>query len=219
MKQNSPLQWERYKNSEGKEVIAEFEKFYTDVTYDLDSAISLAKRFNPEWFANAEQFIVDDLYNLLIDILRDVEVISEMEADATPWDFYVALMKKIINGIRYSGLPVDIDSFTAEDYYPFLSLSMPISLVLSRVAPELFIPNFFDTHYSSLKKFADDYELRLPPTPKPSQHFARGTYYFHLCLALYQFREDRNLSPAELCALLFHHQKQAAHTDHPTPLN
>lgn len=208
MKKISPLQWERYKNYDGKEVIAEFEKLYAGDSFDTELAVNLAKRFDPEWFSNSEDSTTERLYAILPDLFEDVNTTAEQISEGTSWDFYKALMENVINAIFDNEEPKSIEDFTEAQFKPFLSLSLPTSLILYCFYPEVFIPNFFDMQFIYLKKIAEEYEIQLPVAPKKSQYFDRCAYYLDMCTVLKEFREENNLSPAELCAFLFHYQKE-----------
>lgn len=206
MKKISQLQWERYKNYDGKEVIAEFEKLCADGPFDIDLAIDMAKRFDREWFSNAEKSMTENLYNILPDIFEDVKATAEMEGIETFSDFYFALMENITNAFSSADEIKGLDDFNEGDFKPFLNLSLPISLILFWRFPEVYLPNFFAMQFFYLKKIAKEYEIELPESPKKSKYFDRCAYYFQMCVALHAFRIENNLSPAELCAFLFHYQ-------------
>lgn len=206
MKKISQLQWERYKNYDGKEVIAEFEKLCADAPFDIDLAIDIAKRFDREWFSNAEQRITEDHYNVLPLLFEDVKATSEMEGIETVGDFYFALMENFTNACSRSEEHKSLDDFNEGDFKPFLNCNLPMSLILFWRYPEVFVPNFFAMQFFYLKKIAEEYEIELPEAPKKSKYFDRCVYYLEMCMVLQAFRSENNLTPAELCAFLFHYQ-------------
>lgn len=58
-------------------------------------------------------------------------------------------------------------------------------------------------NFIALQKFFDKYSLELPKIPSRTDWKGRCMYYMEISKIVYQFRIDNELSPAELCALMF----------------
>ncbi len=193
IKKNSPSMikdnWLHYKEgARGKQVIDAFEKASApDVT--IEEQINLIKQYASNYIENA----VENDFKRLGDILDD---------------FYTGL-----GDFTLSELPTNIQEATdfyegyigllQDSYKVGVGLNLHITLNLYALCPKFFFPNLFVMNFIALQRFFDKYNLTLPEMPSKTNWAARSSYYSKLNEIVYQFRIDNDLSPAELCALMF----------------
>lgn len=204
MKKISNSQWERYKNHDGKNIIEQFNKLANDESFSLDLAIELARTYDKQVFANAEEEYADYIQRVAPVIFEDVKAILEQEEEITYGDIYLKLMEVVTNGVTDLDLP--LDEHKDGDFKNFLSLNLIVSEILYYFCPEFFIPNFFVMQFVNLKKIAEKYELELPELPKRSKYAERCLYYVEMCAVLQDFAEENKLNSEELCAFLYDYE-------------
>ncbi len=78
-----------------------------------------------------------------------------------------------------------------------------ISLALSFIAPDYFLPYLFSRQFYRLQAVAEIFLIDLPPVPVRRQYRERFRYYWKLCELLYEFRTQHHMTAAELCAFLY----------------
>ncbi len=207
-KQNAPSvitdNWLDYKEGRrGQKTIPAFEKAASlDAT--LEEQLELIRRFDPNYIENSGK--------------KDEELLN-YNIDA----FY-----KDLTRFTFSEMPTDIDE--AADFYEgyaamvdpsyraSVTNDLPITLNLYAASPEFFFPNLFVMNFIALQKFFDQYALELPEIPSRTNWKDRCMYYMEICRIVYQFRIDNDLSPAELCALMFEYSQGHAETqEEPLP--
>lgn len=199
-----PENWDDYKDGKsGQTTIPMFEKAAT-LNVSLDEQMELITKFIPHYFDNwtdkekdGFRQDLDSFYNTLTAQTTVTDLPTSIDEAS---DFYEALMQVIDPSFRTS-----------------LGYNMIASLNLYAMIPEYFIPNLFITNFIALQRFFDKYDLDLPETPKRSKWREHVMYYMQLCRILYQFRIDNDLSPAELCALMYDYAQRRAN-DESTPL-
>lgn len=181
----NPYTWNLYKHSpEGKDMI----KFFSEAT-----GYALFKKYCPH-----AVFHTEEEYNGWLDNIYCYGV-SEYE-QPTSFDDAKNLYSSLIKlGIMIEGKPW----IYREDFKSTLLIVQPISYVLSNFAPEYFFPYLFICRIAELNTIANMFDIELPKLPQKTDYQGRCMYYWEMCKVFYQFREDNNLSPVELCAFLY----------------
>lgn len=197
-KKNTPLiikdNWLDYKEGiRGNKAIGTFEKAASpDVT--IEEQINLIKQYDSNYIENSVENDIKRLSNTLD-------------------DFY-----KVLGGFTLSELPTNIKEATdfyegyicmlQDSYKVGVGLNIHITLNLYALCPDFFFPNLFVVNFIALQRFFDKYDLTLPEIPSRTNWRERCMYYAKLNEIVYQFRIDNELSPAELCALMFDYSQR-----------
>ena len=181
--------WLDYKEGRrGQKTIPEFEKAASvDVT--LDEQLAIIKRIDPNFIENFGEKDEKWLSNNLESFYNDLTSFTFSEIPTTieeAKDFY-------------EGYTTMVDS----SYKESVVNNLQITLNLYAICPKFFFPNLFVMNFIALQKFFDKYSLTLPEIPSRTDWKGRCMYYMEICKIVYQFRIDNELSPAELCALMF----------------
>ena len=181
--------WLDYKDGRrGQKTIPEFEKAASvDVT--LDEQLAIIKRIDPNFIENFGEKDEKWLSNNLESFYNDLTSFTFSEIPTTieeAKDFY-------------EGYTTMVDS----SYKESVVNNLQITLNLYAICPKFFFPNLFVMNFIALQKFFDKYSLTLPEIPSRTDWKGRCMYYMEVCKIVYQFRIDNELSPAELCALMF----------------
>lgn len=66
-----------------------------------------------------------------------------------------------------------------------------------------FIPILYQHHFFLIKNFAEQIGLELPEIPRARDYFEYLMYYYDICMAAKQFREEHNMTPEEFCTCLY----------------
>lgn len=181
--------WLDYKDGRrGQKTIPEFEKAASvDVT--LDEQLAIIKQIDPNFIENFGEKDEKWLSNNLESFYNDLTSFTFSEIPTTieeAKDFY-------------EGYTTMVDS----SYKESVINNLQITLNLYAICPKFFFPNLFVMNFIALQKFFDKYSLTLPEIPSRTDWKGRCMYYMEVCKIVYQFRIDNDLSPAELCALMF----------------
>lgn len=92
--------------------------------------------------------------------------------------------------------------FVSDMEAKFCLRSIPIlSLGLYAAHPEYAFPYLFPQHFYLLQAICREFDIDLPNIPKGN--IARFRYYLAVCRAMYDFRINNGLSPAEMCAFVY----------------
>lgn len=184
--------WNLYKNSpEGKSAISSF----SDRKEWIEEE-HLFEKYNPK--------IMDGINSEMIcGILEDFWCykVSEYEgAELKSLDDAEKMYEEIIStGLTIESEKVlkigDFDRML--EYIPFLSME------LNYLFKEYFFPYIYIDEFYQLTKFADYFEIELPPIPKKPDYKARCMYYWELCKVFHQFRLESGLSPDEFSAFMY----------------
>lgn len=198
IKQNYPSiiaeNWEDYSNGrQGSKTIPAFKKAATpDVT--IDEQVSIINQFDPNYMENqgqdGEEWIrknLDDTYQEIAESANGSLPTTISEAS----DYYEAF-----------------NTLLDPTYRGSLNVNLFLTFNLYAWCPEFFFPNLFVMNFIALQRFFDKYNLDLPDVPLHTNWKGRCMYYMELCKILYQFRIDNDLSPAELCALMFQYAQR-----------
>lgn len=169
--------WGLYKSTDGERLI---ERFVNRSCYEDD--IAIIKDYAP-YYTNS--IGSDKLYNLIEDL----------------WCY----------NISEFDVPYSLDE--AESLYKALLgyfeikdaiLLIPcMSMGLSILCKEYFIPYLFPCRFYELTKIADCFDIGLPQTPNKNDYYGRCMFYWELCKVFYWFRKEYCLSPEELWAFLY----------------
>jgi len=207
MKKISKTQWSRYKDSDGKEVIELFEKS-VDNDFSYKDMLSLAMRFDPEYFNNTTEKerknIIEgfEFYDQLIaDNIPTEEDLKNIE---TYSNFYLDLISYMSQPDLENPQPIEKLSETA--FKLPLTDNLLMSILLHAYMPKVFFPNFFVMQFIYLKKIASKYDIELPEVPPRTKYFDRCMYYVKLCNILCEFANENKLTHAEMCAFLYDYE-------------
>jgi len=88
----------------------------------------------------------------------------------------------------------------ARDFQPYVP---KYSTDLYCKYPEYAFPYLFPYNFHKMKMICEMLEIPIPLLPGSRWHSDRFNYYFQLCRALYEFRLEHDLSPVELCVLIY----------------
>lgn len=181
--------WLDYKDGRrGQKTIPEFEKAASvDVT--LDEQLAIIKRIDPNFIENFGEKDEKWLSNNLESFYNDLTSFTFSEIPTT--------IEEAID--FYEGYTTMVDS----SYKESVVNNLQITLNLYAICPKFFFPNLFVMNFIALQKFFDKYSLELPKIPSRTDWKGRCMYYMEISKIVYQFRIDNELSPAELCALMF----------------
>lgn len=181
--------WLDYKDGRrGQKTIPEFEKAASvDVT--LDEQLAIINRIDPNFIENFGEKDEKWLSNNLESFYNDLTSFTFSEIPTT--------IEEAID--FYEGYTTMVDS----SYKESVINNLQITLNLYAICPKFFFPNLFVMNFIALQKFFDKYSLELPKIPSRTDWKERCMYYMEISKIVYQFRIDNELSPAELCALMF----------------
>lgn len=191
MKFNQYL-WTLYKNSpDGKSAISAFSDRKEWIEEER-----LFEKYNPK--------IKDSLNSQIIcDILEDFWCykVSEYEGmDLQSLDDAGKLYEEIIS----TGLMIESEEvLKTGDFDRMLEIVPFLSMELNYLFGEYFFPYIYIDGFYQLTRFADYFEIELPPIPKKSDYKARCMYYLELCKVFCKFRVENGLSPDEFSAFMY----------------
>ena len=179
--------WNLYRNSpEGKAMI----KYFSEA-----DGYALFKKYCPHAVFHTEEEYngwLDNIYCYGVSEYEYPTSISEAK------DLYSSL---ITLGIMIEGEPW----ICRGDFKNAIRIIQPMSYVLSRFASEYFFPYLFLCRISELNKISELFSIELPKLPKRTDYKGRCMYYWELCEVFYRLKTENNMSPAELCAFLYHY--------------
>lgn len=214
--------WKRYKETDGKEVIAMFNHLTTPEA-TVDDMLNVIKRFDPGLIQNSSkkeiQLQIDKL-NLFVDMMENCLPQTEEEwKDFDAGEFYLA----ITHLLAVEDKDIDLLEAPQIGFKNILGSNAFLSMALYAYLPETFVPNLFVMQFAYFKKFAQKYELELPETPKRSDYRMRWLYYLDICNVINKFADDNGFQdPGELCAFLYDYEitnlKEELETDYNMPL-
>lgn len=205
--------WLDYKEGRrGASTISKF-KETASINVTADNQLELIKDFNPNYLLNISN---EQRKNLTSNLDLNYEVISNLTSNLgisqsaffnTPTsieeavEFFIGYINSYSNYFKESSLK------DRGLKYAILDITT-ISLNLYAFMPEYFVPYLFVMNFIALQRFFDKYNLELPDTPSRYNWEGRCMYYVELCKIVYQFRIDNELSPAELCALMYDYSQR-----------
>ena len=183
--------WQLYKkSSEGCEAIRCFANLSKEIesgTFKLMLAGSSFDVSDGEW--EFSQKVVDDYWDTKINNILEAEDLFNQIAGGFPITIY------------------NEDDGTQEEvvlsHADLIDWLTELSAGLYTCFPEYYIPYFFASRFDLLKQICDTFGIPIPKLPSKKHFNERFAYYFELCRVFYEFRKNRCLSPAELCAFLY----------------
>lgn len=107
------------------------------------------------------------------------------------------------------GYPVDNKNLTLTEeeingwYDIVISNITSISYGLYLAYPQYFIPYDFFAAFNQLQRICEDFNIPLPPLPNKNSKLDRALYYSKINQTFYEFRNNYDLNPAEMCAFLY----------------
>ena len=183
--------WQLYKNSsEGCEAIKCFTNLSDEIElgkFKLTMAGNSLDVSDGIW--EFSQVVVEKYLDTKIKDISEAEDLFNQIADGFPVTFYD----------EENGKQED----TVLGHADLLDWLMELSTGLYFCFPEYFFPYFFDSRFDLLKQICDIFGIPIPKLPGKQRFDKRFAYYFELCQVFYEFRKNRNLSSAELCAFLY----------------
>jgi len=93
------------------------------------------------------------------------------------------------------------NNYTERDYMTFVR---GFSLIFYFSFPKFFFPYYFDMQFPKLENICKEFDIILPPLPPKRDYKKRLFYYFEICKAFYDFRQQHKLSPEEFCVFLYY---------------
>lgn len=214
--------WKRYKEADGKEVIAMFNHL-TTLEATVDDMLNMIKRFDPELASNTSKKEEQRQKEILTNYDNFIKAnIPQSEAE---WkDFsYGSFFGWLTHCMAVGDENISIFDAPQIGFKNILGNNIFLSIVLSKYMPEYFIPNLFVMQFAYFKKIAEKYEMDLPKIPNRSDYRGRWLYYIDVCNAIATFSVDNDLQNfGELCAFLFDYEltniKEELETDYNMPL-
>ncbi|MBP3663673.1 MAG: hypothetical protein J6J03_00780, partial [Tyzzerella sp.] len=103
----------------------------------------------------------------------------------------------------YTAAQVEIDDSPQRIFEWFTNSIAYFSTQLSIELSGVFVPYYFKCNFNIFERIAQEFDIPLPEIPSKKDYKGRFFYYGEICAALYEFREQHNMSPYELCAFLY----------------
>jgi hypothetical protein len=205
MKKVSQTTWKRYKeSSEGKKVIALFEKLYSK-DCSIKEMFDVAQRFDPEFFNNFGEKEIKVCLRTLDFFDQEISgLLSGEEVELKKDDDYRAVYSHLLHSLTSDNPNEKFDKIPQSGFKKILGANMFISLILYAYFPDYYIPNFFLMQFAYLQRFAEKYELELPEIPNRSDYRERCLYYRDMNDILISFSIENGINkPAEICAFIY----------------
>lgn len=211
--------WKLYKESpDGQAVIAQFQNMYENDVTPVDS-LRLVRTFNGDsCFGNSDDVLLPTYNFYQHYVLQKISEKKVLEDEAENFiqkyiQFYIDIVSDILLMFTDNKFS-DIDDIPLPKFREVsanaLRINQELSLALYQFLPDLFVPNLMVMNFHYIKRFFEKYELDLPEIPTKPAYYDRIMYYLQICLSLFEFRIENELSPAELCALVYDMEVQAA---------
>lgn len=184
--------WQTYLNAGGK-VVAQ--KFRSNLTGDYseeyaDFISDLHKNYCPSEDINS--LLKEELLDVFSDKADGVYIFQEGEYTT---ESGIEFFLNVLSGEESLSEQQLFDCFSGSVAYFTTFMAIEI--------PELYIPYYFKYNFNILEKIADEFGIELPAIPVKKDYKGRLYYYGEICEAFYDFREEHNMSPYELCAFLY----------------
>jgi hypothetical protein len=183
---------------EGKEALYffnDFRKKFSDKNIE-----ELVNFVNKQYFQKTSKEIIKEIIDNVNDSINyqldnyseENNKVCSLETAETFFEFFIKITIKNLNDLTTRQI---------------LTYITDISLVLHFLHPDYFFPYFFVDHFFKLESAFYEFNIPLPPIPSKVKHEERLYYYFELCKALFEFRNNNNLSTFELNIFLYYFSK------------
>lgn len=198
--------WELYKTSlRGQEMIDLF-SFYADFTKEkievFDKKLeTIFNRFNKESDIGCFYLINDNIFLSNLYIEEGEEVTAYFTRFINSFDLWM-IEESADGGLMKSSKPKD-QFIKKGEYRKICGVIDNISLNLYLLHPAAFFPFLFRERFDVFMKNCDALGIDVPNVPNSADKKNRIMYYNHLCEVLYEFSDEYNLSPEELCACIY----------------
>jgi hypothetical protein len=93
--------------------------------------------------------------------------------------------------------------FGKDDYRNKMWMMVHLSIFLYQFYDGLFFPILYPRRFDIIQKNCDALGIELPEIPRSKDYMEYILYYWDLCESLSEFKEDNNLTRAEVCAALY----------------
>ena len=70
--------------------------------------------------------------------------------------------------------------------------------------PHFFFPYYFEEEFPKLESICKEFNITLPALPPKLKYKERFFYYFEICKAFYDFRQQFSMTPEEFCVFLYY---------------
>lgn len=208
---SKPSLWEDYKNSdEGKLAISDFEKLQSnDITAKEFSTIinKYTENFQLN-FEDSDKIDYERLFEAFQDVNFDDLNISEYVEDNCV-SYLVNLYGNELDQTEFDlALEDNIENIHNIDLKHIYYGLPDMSSILYRYNPECFIPFFFTGSMNKLIDICEINGITMPEDPKRQKYNDRALYYVKFCQQLTEYRIEKGMTPAELCAFLYGYNKE-----------
>ncbi|MGN1106948.1 MAG: hypothetical protein ACI4RH_09870, partial [Huintestinicola sp.] len=184
--------WQTYLNAGGKDVAQKFRSNLTGAYSEeyADFISDLHKNYCPSEDINS--LLKEELLDVFSDKADGVYIFQEGEYTT---ESGIEFFLNVLSGEESLSEQQLFDCFSGSVAYFTTFMAIEI--------PELYIPYYFKYNFNILEKIADEFGIELPAIPVKKDYKGRLYYYGEICEAFYDFREEHNMSPYELCAFLY----------------
>lgn len=192
---------EYLKSTPGKNCVKDFE-ILQDFDADIDDVVDIYFTYAPQYELNSGSNYEETFKEWLLswfNVLNDEEQLRDFEEAI---NFYYIVLR--IYTEQYENQ--EWDEIPQSNFKMILQKIPFLSKALYRFAPEYYIPYLFDFRMQELIHKAELFGFDIPVDPKRSDYKFKCEYYIILCKCLYDYRIQHNLTPAELCALLYDYE-------------
>jgi hypothetical protein len=175
--------WSHFEN-ENVDIIYDFIKQQYLQEIDKNKIGEFIKFINERTLHNSEEFLKG--------VMDDRENINSIETASEYFEDFVGSSLENSGGMKIREFITYIES---------------LSLILYFIKPEYYFPYFFVDHFFKLEAIFNEFGIPLPNIPSKTKHQERLYYYFELCKALFEFRNNNQLSATELNVFLYSFSK------------
>lgn len=184
--------WQTYLSGPGGEMVKFFE---TNLGGELSEAYTakvceLHKAYCPSYAVNT------GLHEELSDLCGDLEQGAFLLDDG---EYSIESALEFV----YTAAQAEIDDSPQRIFEWFTNSIAYFSTQLSIELSGVFVPYYFKCNFNIFERIAQEFDIPLPEIPSKKDYKGRFFYYGEICAALYEFREQHNMSPYELCAFLY----------------
>lgn len=203
MKTLNKTQWKLYKGSQWyKDAVADFEQLKKANTKE---ATDIFLKYNTSFLSNVSEKDITKQFNFLHDIEQNIcnyPIVTDEDIDEA---FTIELSLWASQGECE-----DIDQLPQSAFNRLESAIHLFSIAFYQRYWDCYVPYLYTMQFDKLQAFADKYDIELPSIPKRAAYKDRCLYYLSINSLLRDFRRENELSPSELCALLYDYEIRCA---------